>query len=57
MAKRTKNPKKTHVRWEIHSHIIQRIATYQRSHNIKRMEVAANIILDKATENIKPIDL
>lgn len=57
MAKAVKSPKRINVRWQLSEDVLKKIAVYQKSHDIKRMEVAADILLRKATEPIKPIEL
>jgi hypothetical protein len=56
MAKKAKNPN-IEVRWKIRENIHRRIAAYQKLHGIDRMDVAVNLLLEKATPDIKPFEL
>lgn len=56
MAKKAKNPN-IEVRWKIRENIHRRIAAYQKLHGIDRMDVAVNLLLEKATPETKPFEL
>lgn len=54
MAKKTKTKQ---VRWEFPDDLLTKIAMYQASNNLRNMNTAAVILLEKITQEIKPIKL
>jgi hypothetical protein len=53
MARKRKHTDKVTASWDIKPKIYQKIEVYKALHKLDSIEVTANILLEKATANIK----
>lgn len=57
MAKKSKTTTQKNIRWKMSEDLHAKIATYQKSHKLRSMNIAGVILLEKVTQDIKPIEI
>lgn len=52
MARRRKFKHKVRVSWDLHDPVHRKVVVYKEMHALSSLEIAANILLEKATADI-----